>query len=111
MTRARVILYLSCLGSGGWPAVRARGAGAGGTGRGSCRKRSTHVLCQSHILCASGLQRDRMLSEMLQHVEDSGEPEMLNSTLRLVVQRHAQVLDSTVHSITSRKLCIRRIVS
>lgn len=108
MMWAQVILYLSCLRGGGWPAVGAWSTGAGGTGRGRRRrhKRSTHVLCQSHILCASRLQRDRMLSEMLQHVEDCREPQMLHSTLRLVVQRHAQVLDSTVRSITCTKLYI-----
>lgn len=108
MMWAQVLLYLSCLWGGGWPTVGARGTGAGGAGRGRCRRHkwSTHILCQSHILCASRLQRDRMLSEMLQHVEDCREPQMLHSTLRLVVQRHAQVLDSTVCSIICTKLYI-----
>lgn len=48
-------------------------------------------LCQGYIRCASTFERDRMKTEMLQHVEHRLEPEMLNVALAFRVDRHPEM--------------------
>ena len=52
----------------------------------------TNEADERDIRGTAGLQRDRMHPEVLQHVEDGLEPEVLHSALTVLVQGQTEVL-------------------
>lgn len=56
------------------------------------------VICEGHVRRAPALQRDGVLAEVLQHVVDVGEPEVLHAALAHVVEGHAEVLGAALES-------------
>ena len=52
----------------------------------------SHKANERDIRGATGLQWDRVHPEVLQHVEDGLEPEVLHSTLTVLVQRQTEML-------------------
>lgn len=53
---------------------------------------SHNVTEEGDVAGTAGLQRDGVDAEMLQHVENGLEPEVLDAALRLLVQRQSEVL-------------------
>lgn len=54
--------------------------------------RSNHVADKCHITGTTRLKWDGVDPEVLQHVKDGLEPEMLNPALPILIEREAQVL-------------------
>ena len=57
---------------------------------------SDSVLCETTVAAGSRLQGYGVDSEVLQHVEDAGEPHVLHPTLTISVDCHADMLGSTL---------------
>lgn len=53
---------------------------------------SSHEADERDVGGAAGLQGDRVHAEVLEHVEDGLEPQVLHSTLTVLIQREAEVL-------------------
>lgn len=51
--------------------------------------RIDHIIGQSDVRVSSALQRNRLLSEVFQHLVNGLEPKVLHSTLTLVVYSHS----------------------
>lgn len=62
-----------------------------------------HVAGQSDVAGCAALQRDGGQPEVIEHVNDTGEPKVLDSTLPSVCQRETQVLQQTGGTLGSEK--------
>lgn len=81
-----------------------RGGGCGG-GRRVTRVRVQNVVRKGHVTVAAALQRDRLRTEMLEHLVYGLEPEVLHATLALVVDGHAQMLRAPLKQSTTMSYC------